>query len=144
MRAYAEQIFQDCPVGGVGRKRQRLDVAALLRFAVTRAGASDRWMPPPAELIEELIGYSDRPHEDSTPIKPEQLAALLDALREEGKDELHLAVSLEGLFGLRPAELGDLRIEEDQLFFRQREAQNPHPQDRQATPAGVAFRPART
>jgi hypothetical protein len=76
MRAYAEQHFQDCPVGGVGRKRQLLDVEALLRFIVIRAGASDRWMPPSSELIEELIGHSDRSHEDCTPIKPEQLAAL--------------------------------------------------------------------
>ena len=117
MRAYAALHFDEkCPVGGVGRKRQLLDVAALLRFAVTRAGASDRWMPPPAEVIEELIGHADRPHEDSVPIKPEQLAALLDALREAGKDELHLAVALVGLFGLRPAELGVLRVEEGRLY----------------------------
>ena len=116
MRAYAAQHFQDCPVGGVGRKRQLLDLAALLRFAVTRAGASGRWMPPPAEVIEELIGHSDLHHEDSTPIKPEQLVALLDALREAGKEDLHLAVSLVGLFGLRPAELGVLRVEEGRLY----------------------------
>lgn len=116
MRAYAAQHFQDCPVGGVGRKRQLLDVAALLRFAVTRAGAADRWMPPSAELIAELIGDADRHHEDSTPIKPEQLAALLDALRDAGRDDLHLAVSLVGLFGLRPAELGVLRVDEGRLY----------------------------
>ncbi|MEB3361450.1 MAG: site-specific integrase [Synechococcaceae cyanobacterium] len=116
MRAYAAQHFQDCPVGGVGRKRQLLDVTALLRFAVTRAGAPDRWMPPPTEVVEELIGHADRHHEDSTPIKPEQLAALLDALRDAGKDDLHLAVALVGLFGLRPAELGVLRVEESKLY----------------------------
>ncbi len=117
MRAYAAQHFQDCPVGGVGRKRQLLDVAALLRFAVTRAGAADRWMPPSAELIAELIGDADRHHEDSTPIKPEQLAALLDALQDAGRDDLHLAVSLVGLFGLRPAELGVLRVKEGKLLY---------------------------
>lgn len=116
MRAYAAQHFQDCPVGGVGRRRQLLDVVALLRFAVTRAGAADRWMPPSTELIAELIGDADRHHEDSTPIKPEQLAALLDALQDAGRDDLHLAVSLVGLFGLRPAELGVLRVEEGRLY----------------------------
>lgn len=116
MRAYAAQHFEDCPVGGIGRKRQLLDVAGLLRFAVNKAGAPDRWLPPPAEEIEALIGHSDRHHEDSVPIKPEQLAALLDALQEAGKAELHLAVSLVGLFGLRPAELGVLRVEEGRLY----------------------------
>lgn len=116
MRAYAAQHFDACPVGGVGRKRQLLDVATLLRFAVTRAGAADRWMPPPAEEIEALIGHADRHHEDSIPIKPDQLAALLDALREADRDELHLAVTLVGLFGLRPAELGVLRVEEGRLY----------------------------
>jgi len=116
MRAYAAQHFENCPMGGVGRKRQLLDVAGLLRFAVNKAGAPDRWLPPPAEEIEALIGHSDRHHEDSVPIKPEQLAALLDALREAGKEEMHLAVSLVGLFGLRPAELGVLRVEEGRLY----------------------------
>jgi integrase len=116
MRAYAAQHFDACPAGGVGRRRQLLDVASLLRFAVTRAGAPDRWMPPPAELIEELIGQSDCQREDSTPIKPEQLAALLDALENAGRDDLRLAVSLVGLFGLRPAELGVLRVEEGRLY----------------------------
>jgi integrase len=116
MRAYAAQHFEDCPVGGVGRKRQLLDVTGLLRFAVNKAGAPDRWLPPPAEEIEALIGHADRHHEDSVPIKPEQLAALLDAVQEEGKEELHLAVSLVGLFGLRPAELGVLRVEEGRLY----------------------------
>jgi integrase len=116
MRAYAAQHFEDCPVGGVGRKRQLLDVAGLLRFAVNKAGAPDRWLPPPAEEIEALIGHADRHHEDSVPIKPEQLAALLDALQEAGKEELHLAVSLVGLFGLRPAELGVLRVEEERMY----------------------------
>ena len=117
LRAYAARHFDErCPVGGVGRKRQLLDVAALLRFAVTRAGASDRWMPPPAEVMEELIGHADRPHEDSVPIKPEQLAALLDALQAAGKEDVHLAVSLVGLFGLRPAELGVLKVDEGRLL----------------------------
>jgi integrase len=116
LRAYAAQHFENCPMGGVGRKRQLLDVAGLLRFAVNKAGAPDRWLPPPAEEIEALIGHSDRHHEDSVPIKPEQLAALLDALREAGKEELHLVVSLVGLFGLRPAELGVLRVEEGRLY----------------------------
>jgi integrase len=116
MRAYAAVHFEDCPVGGVGRKRQLLDVAALLRFAVTRTGAPDRWLPPPAEEIESLIGHADRHHEDSTPIKPEQLAALLDALHVAGREDLHLAVALVGLFGLRPAELGVLRVDEGRLY----------------------------
>ena len=44
------------------------------------------------------------------------MAAGLDALRDAGRDVLHLAVSLVGLFGLRPAELGVLRVEEGKLY----------------------------
>jgi len=102
--------------GGVGRKRQLLDVAGLLRFADNKAGAPDRWLPPPAGEIEALIGHADRPHQDSVPIKAEQLAARLDALQEAKKEELRLAVALVGLFGVRPAELGVLRVEEGRLY----------------------------
>jgi len=45
MRAYARQHFRRSPPGGQGRKRHLGDVAALLRFAVTRTGAPARWMP---------------------------------------------------------------------------------------------------
>lgn len=116
MRTYAAQHFRHCPAGGVGRKRQLLDVAALLRFAVNHAGAPDRWLPLGGEAIDELVGHADQPHQDSTPIKPEQLAALLDALKASGKDELYLAVALVGLFGLRPAELGVLKVKEGKLY----------------------------
>jgi integrase len=37
----------------------------------------------------------------------------LDALRDEGKAELQLAVGLVGLFGLRPAELAVMRVDEE-------------------------------
>lgn len=116
MRAYAAQHFLECPPGSVGRKRQVLDVASFLRFAVTRAGAPDRWLPLSAEGLQDLVGHADQPHEDSIPIKPEQLARLLDALLVAGQNELHLAVSLVGLFGLRPAELGVLRVEDGRLY----------------------------
>lgn len=100
----------------MGRKRQLLDVAGLLRFADNKAGAPDRWLPPPAGEIEALIGHADRPHQDSVPIKAEQLAARLDALQEAKKEALRLAVVLVGLFGVRPAELGVLRVEEGRLY----------------------------
>lgn len=117
MRSYAKKYFgSDCPAGGVGRKRQLLDVAALLRFAVTRAGASDRWQAPPADEIEALIGHADHQHEDSVPIKPDDLSALLDALKTADKPDLYLAVALVGLFGLRPAELAVLRVQEGRLY----------------------------
>ncbi len=116
MRSYAAQHFRDCPSGSVGRKRQLLDVAAFLRFAVTSAGAPDRWLPLAGEAMDVLVGHADRPHEDSTPIKPEQLSGLLDALKGAGRGDMYLAVALVGLFGLRPAELGVLRVDEGRLY----------------------------
>ena len=115
MRAYAAQHFAKCPPGGKGRKAHLGDVAALLDFAVARCGADGCWRPLAGEELRELIGTSNRAAGDdlTRPIKPEQLAALLDALEKDGKPELHLAVGLVGLFGLRPAELAVLRIDDE-------------------------------
>jgi hypothetical protein len=98
MSAYAAQHFAKCPPGGKGRKAHLGDVAALLDFAVNRCGADARWKPLQAEELQELIGATDRvPGEElRRPVKPEQLAALLDALQADARHELHLAVSLVG------------------------------------------------
>ena len=117
MRAYAVQHFASCPAGGQGRKRHLGDVSAFLAYAVDRAGADTCWRPLEGEELEELIGTADNGagEELTPPIKPEQLAALLDALEADGKPELRLAVALVGLYGLRPAELAALRVEEGRL-----------------------------
>jgi len=115
MRAYAAQHFAKCPPGGVGRRAHLGDLAALLNFAVNRCGADTCWKPIEGEELRELIGAADRPLGDelTRPIKPEQLAGLLDALEADGKAELRLAVGLVGLFGLRPAELSVLRVDDE-------------------------------
>ncbi len=122
-RSYAQQHFGNpgdryyCPPGGVGRKRHFGDVAAFLRFAVERGSAPKRWLPMEGNELRELIGAEDESKESLTPpVKPDQLAALLDALEADGKTELWLAVGLVGLFGLRPAELKVLRVEDDKLY----------------------------
>ena len=118
MRRYAAEHFAHCPPGGQGRKRQLLDVAALLRFAVERQGAPMRWRPLDGEALEELIGTTDRHSSEllTPPIKPNELARLLDALEAHGKAELWLAVGLVGLFGLRPAELAVLQMRDGNLY----------------------------
>ncbi len=114
MRAYAAQHFGKCPPGGKGRRAHLGDVAALLDFAVTRRGADACWKPIEGEELRELIGAVHRVagEELRRPIKPDQLAGLLDALAADGKPELRLAVGLVGLFGLRPAELAVLRVDD--------------------------------
>ncbi len=118
MRRYAADHFSNCPPGGQGRKRQLLDVAALLRFAVERQGAPMRWSPLEGKALEELIGTGD--HHSSQqltpPVKPGDLARLLDALEADGKTELWLAVGLIGLYGLRPAELAVLQVSDGKLY----------------------------
>lgn len=115
MKAYAAQHFAKCPPGGKGRKAHLGNVAALLNFAVNRCGADACWRPLDGEELRELIGVADRVTGDelTRPIKPEQLAALLDALKADGKAELQLSVGLVGLFGLRPAELAVLRVDDE-------------------------------
>lgn len=114
MRSYAERFFDRCPAGGVGRKRNLLDVARFLTFAVDECGAPTRFYPPSKTKIHELIGNATTTASErlTPPIKPEDLAALLDQLEADGEHELRLAVGLVGLYGLRPAELAVLKVRE--------------------------------
>ena len=102
----------------MGRKRHLGDVSAFLRFAVERCGAAGRWLPPSSEDVQELIGTADDKgaSSDSVPIKPDQLIGLLDHLQEEGKSEVWLMVALVGMYGLRPAELAALSVQDGRLY----------------------------
>lgn len=64
--------------------------------------------PLRARNLEELIGLAEIRKEDKVTIKPDQLFGLIDSLFD--KPELRLAVTLIGLFGLRPAELKVMRV----------------------------------
>jgi integrase len=114
MRRYAEKFFEGCPSGGVGRKRNLLDVARFLTYAVDECGAPTRFYPPSKAKINELIGSAETTAAErlTPPIKPEDLAALLDQLEADGEHELQLAVGLVGLYGLRPAELAVLTVKD--------------------------------
>ena len=135
MTAYAERYFADTPEGGQGRKRALGDVAAFLRFAVQKRGAPAVWMPLEGNERDVLIGESDRATEELTvPIKPDQLAALLDALKADGRDDLRLAVALVGLFGLRPAELAVLKVDGDDLRVGSGVKRNPRTKSKKKKP----------
>jgi len=114
MQRYADRFFEHCPPGGVGRKRNLLDVARFLTYAVDECGAPTRFYPPSKAKINELIGSATTTTSErlTPPIKPEDLAALLDQLEADGEHELRLAVGLVGLYGLRPAELAVLTVKE--------------------------------
>jgi integrase len=89
-------------------------VARFLNYAVDECGAPTRFYPPSKNKINELIGSAETTASErlTPPIKPEDLAALLDQLEADGEYELRLAVGLVGLFGLRPAELAVLTVKE--------------------------------
>ena len=115
MKKYAKLFFGKMKAGGDGRKRNLNDVSAFLKFAVQEKGKPTRYLPPQKSFIDELVGESEttRKAKLTPPLKPEQLAALLDQLEADGKHDLHLAVGLVGLYGLRPAELAVLQVVED-------------------------------
>jgi len=120
MRSYATQHFAQCRPGGSGRVTQLNNVSGLLRFAVKHFGYDQRWLPLDREEVRELIGVDDRPTEDALtpPLMPEDLGNLLDAMRADDKAGLMLATALVGLYGLRPAELGALVVEDGDLKVR--------------------------
>ena len=113
--AYAAAYFKEMAPGGQGRKRNLNDVVAFLQFAVDRCGAPDRFLPPPKDRINELIGTSGTSTTErlTPPIKEEQFTSLLDALAADNRHDLRLAVALVGYLGLRPAELAVLRVDDD-------------------------------
>ena len=113
MRNYTSRHLADLKLGGVGRKRALLDVSRFLRFAVTKCGAEQSWLPIEGDDPQDLIGLAETRKEDEVPIKPEQLFALIDSLYE--KPELRLAVPLVNLFSLRLAELIAMRVADGKL-----------------------------
>lgn len=114
MRRYADKFFKHCPAGGVGRKRNLLDVARFLTYAVEECGAPVRFMPPSRNKINELIGSAETTTAErlTPPVMPEDVAALLDAMEADGEHELRLAVGLVALYGLRPSELAVLTVKD--------------------------------
>ena len=136
MRAYAKAHFAKCPAGGEGRKRHLGDLAAFLRFAVERHGAPRFWMPVCGEALDELIGATDRPIGDelTPPVKPDQLAGLLDAIEASGDQSIWMAVALVGCFGLRPSEVAVLKVNEGQLYVGGGVKRNPRSKKRLQAP----------
>ncbi len=118
MRRYAERFFDGCPPGGVGRKRNLLDLARFLRYAVDECGAPTRFYPPSKAKIDELIGSAETTAAErlTPPVMPEDLAALLNQMEVDGEHELRLAVGLVALYGLRPSELAVLTVREGKAY----------------------------
>ncbi|MCP9771507.1 hypothetical protein KBY66_02515 [Synechococcus sp. Tobar12-5m-g] len=59
-----------------------------------------------------MIGLAEDSSVQTVPISAAQLQDLLNALAAASKHELRLAVALVGLYGIRPAELRVLSIED--------------------------------
>lgn len=118
LKRFAELHFTQMASGGQGRKRNLGDVCAFLTYAVIKAGAPQRWLPPEKAFINELIGVAATSTEErlTPPVKPEQLAGLLDQMEADGRHDLRLATGLIALFGLRPAELAVLSVKGDKLY----------------------------
>jgi integrase len=120
MRAYAAQHFGRCKAGNSGRVTQLNNVAGALKFAVKVFGYEKHWMPLDSEDRRELIGVDDRTNNEALtpPVMPDDLANLLDQMRADERASLMLATALVGLYGLRPAELGAMVIEDSDLKIR--------------------------
>ena len=117
MEKYTNLYLNNLPTGSEGRKRNLLDIARFLNFAVDECGIDIKWKPVGKTYQQKLIGKLNEPKLSTVPIKPDQLFALINSLFD--KPELKLAVTLVGLFGLRPAELITLKVEDERLYAGQ-------------------------
>ncbi|UPM49517.1 MULTISPECIES: tyrosine-type recombinase/integrase [unclassified Synechococcus] len=117
LKAYTEMHLQNTAPGGEGRRRNLQELSALLRHCVEDCGMPSLFLATSKEKRRELVGMADRQATDiqTPPLKPEQLIQLLEALEADKRWDLYLAVGLVALFGLRPAELANLRFEDGQL-----------------------------
>jgi integrase len=87
--------------GSQGRRHRIQYAAQLLRFSVDQMGAPICWIPP-RDLLP-FIGRAGAPRSNAaTPVKDEQLLALIKGLKS---DSLRFAIELIATFGLRPVEL---------------------------------------
>jgi hypothetical protein len=89
-------------------------VARFLIYAVVECGTPTRFKSPSKAKRNELIGSSDTTivAKLSPPVKPEDIAALLDQMAADGEHELKPAVGLVGLYELMPSELAVLTIKD--------------------------------
>ena len=119
MQSYSDQFFKNCPAGGQGRKRQLGDISAFLTHAVNECAAPDKWLPITGEKLDVLIGNSATATSEklTPPLKDDDFEALFNSLRADGKSDLYMAVGLVGLFGLRPAELAALRVDDQGMLW---------------------------
>ena len=118
MRAYSKHWLKNAPQGGQGRKRSLQDVASFLRFAVTRCGKEERWLPLNSEELRELVGVRQTTSEShlTAAVLPKDLANLLDQMKADGREDLYLATALISLYGLRLGELAKLNVIDGELF----------------------------
>ena len=78
-------------------------------------------------LQEEIIKTKDsEEYQSKVPIKSNELVQLLEEIENKGNLNLWLAVGLVGCFGLRPAELGALSVENGRLFVGTTVKRNKH------------------
>ena len=136
--AYAKSCFQRCPAGGQGRRRHLDEISAFLDWAIRSHGLPGKWKPLRGPDRDELIGVAETTtsHQLTPPIKPDQLATLLDGLYEQRKD-LWLAVALIGLFGLRPAELAVLSVDDGKLYVGSQVKRNLNTKNKNRPPRRV-------
>ena len=147
-RHYAEKFFPPIAVGSNARGRHFDTVQMILSRAVKHFAADPCWVFKDSALREELIGtnVSSGAPSQKAPIKDEEFAVLLDALKNTSP-ELYLAVGLIGIYGLRPAELAVLDINENEqaivwnnIVKRNRRTMNKKPWPRLVLPLDIPGR----
>ena len=118
-RALVQAMAQGDP-GTRGRITRVERTCAFLKFAVTKCGMDQRWLPPTDDDLADAKGHKNpnvpakaRNAGAAIPLKDDQFLALLDSIKDP---RWRLAIGLCGVFGLRPVELKYIRKDGDRLW----------------------------
>jgi integrase len=119
-----ERLCQSNPRWGLGTRSRQIAVGnttAFLRFAVTRCGFAQRWLPP--LNTSEIVGTAAKRKAEPVPLSDAQILRLLESLpTDETGNRWRFLLQVMATYGLRPEDARQVTVVDGQLYTRYQKA----------------------